>query len=1683
MRGAQRSGVIAAGLVTLFLISLVPLIHPPTVQPLSEDEPSAPFEASTLGQATAITVGSWPDGANQRVSISVPDGHAIETLELGIEASDLSDSVASSWTGAGDFDQGSVYDGMDVNGSELALLPQGWTYDFEGVNPFTLGGTNVWYYGADTTLGAGGANSGTSALYTYNGNYPNNMGGPYWATSPVMNCGGCSGAWNLKFMKRLGVESSYYDHAYVSVKSTTGNWVNVWSNPQSTINDGSYTQQTVSITNYVQNNPNFQVRFGLGSSDGSVQYTGWNIDDVEILPAASGISTGEGNWTSSTFGPSDLGRGEERSYGFMHMDATIDPSSVFEWQLLDGQTMMPIPGFEHMTDTQVDLGIIDWREYPSARLQIHMLQGSGGGVSKIRSISFDGQISKTFDTDPSANGWDIQSGAWQSSGVISSSGDTTSEVYYLRSGFSAIKTANLVTGPGFMEVTTDGGDTWVPVDSQGNLNLDEPKFMAQFRMRSSGGTYSWDAFEVELVRTSVVHGLRFDIGLDGISEWSLERNGLGSLGLQDELLNGDKWDLLATSPSGTANFDVALPIDGVDAFQFAVASPSAELSNPFMAMSVNGQDILNRGLSNLQDLQIITLTDAELNSLNTGLQQATNTVGISSLEMATLQIRIGSSLSSGDVLLGGILSPYNSSLTLNLNAADPLVIGLNDALSGVVAVQGEKEITLPVRMDGTGSILLTVNDVQTQASVEPISIIVNNVSNTLVPSNDWIETTSTFDFAGIGVTDAITHAEQSSWEVELNLIAPTSQASIRCPVNALPISPITLSACTSTGIPLIWFDDGDSGSIEAIGSGSFLELHHRFKFPDSWNDEPSAVIAVNLLAPSGPMLPVSASFGLGNDQGVENDISLESWSVLSSNGIRSTPSHNYLRAGEVVNIEVVLGFEGSDEGTPRSGQALVRFLVDGTEYATSSSYTNGVALFPYSIPTGRSSMELGVEVIPLRGQGAVYQVNTSFTFLFDNVAPTLIESDVETFDHRESSPITPLHFTISDRPNLPTHAKAYVWTSWLDDADQDGTMDYDEVRMNDLIQPEDLTPLMDDYSLILDTSDGTFGDYFVGWLEVADSAGHLMAGSGSFASPLFHVQINDNGAPSLGASSIGWSQGVNPWIHPGESTTIQVPIWEKNGIFDIAEINLSLASNTPFPTSISWNQSSGVCVSSHNFINIESCSLIPTEQDDLFSRNGEFVANFSIDWGYDADTSLVRVPHITMLDQTGQSNRFTLEQLGWKFSSEIVFDEESLSINLGDEPTDSLGYWVKPRTTFDLSGSLIWYRTEQPVLQDLDVAMDLGENSAVLEAINGTFSGTIMAPLIEDTYGLTGGLYDAPNGAIYRGDNSAFIWFIVDNQAPQVTAIDRPSENSELEEEDWKNLQFELRLNENARLDESSLQLHWSLNEAGLGINSYVYDNGSLPLEILGERLSGESIPVRCVLDLDELMLPVFRTSPVELRIWVTGTDSAGLQVDNFQNDIDSPLRVWSLEQRVAIYSFTKVEMDPKSDIHQGDYVEVATMISNTGLADGEAQVIVNLVESTGARTQLDARTLAVQSGETILYDYTWKPTRDGTMWLEINIVNGPSIQSSTVRVDEPRSEGVLGSISSVNSSLLVVVGLLTMSLVGLLVYGLRREDVQQPQLAQSNQSPPVKKLETTPSSGPYGAPQEASSPGENPYQ
>ena len=165
--GSMRFRSVA--MVTLFLLSTLLQGYAPTDSSMLDGDSMAQ-QAITLGQAESITIGSFPDGASTKIEIEIPDGKAVQSLDVDVEPARLQSSMAHSWTESSDFSTGTTYDGMDVNGSSLSILPQGWEWDFETANHGWTLGSPAWLWGFDTTLGqAGGTSSGTKALYTYNG--------------------------------------------------------------------------------------------------------------------------------------------------------------------------------------------------------------------------------------------------------------------------------------------------------------------------------------------------------------------------------------------------------------------------------------------------------------------------------------------------------------------------------------------------------------------------------------------------------------------------------------------------------------------------------------------------------------------------------------------------------------------------------------------------------------------------------------------------------------------------------------------------------------------------------------------------------------------------------------------------------------------------------------------------------------------------------------------------------------------------------------------------------------------------------------------------------------------------------------------------------------------------------------------------------------------------------------------------------------------------------------------------------------------------------------------------------------------------------------------------------------------------------------------------------------------------
>ena len=63
-------------------------------------------------------------------------------------------------------------------------------------------------------------------------------------------------------------------------------------------------------------------------------------------------------------------------------------------------------------------------------------------------------------------------------------------------------------------------------------------------------------------------------------------------------------------------------------------------------------------------------------------------------------------------------------------------------------------------------------------------------------------------------------------------------------------------------------------------------------------------------------------------------------------------------------IQAHLGFEGDEGTSPRTGHALVRLLVNGNEYGSTSIINEGIASIPWVTPVVGETVELEIDIQP-----------------------------------------------------------------------------------------------------------------------------------------------------------------------------------------------------------------------------------------------------------------------------------------------------------------------------------------------------------------------------------------------------------------------------------------------------------------------------------------------------------------------------------------------------------------------------------------------------------------------------------------------------------------------------------------------------------------------------------------------
>ncbi len=178
-----------------------------------------------------------------------------------------------------------------------AAVPQ-MVHDFALDNDPGWSTTGAWAFGQpagggshnkDPNSGHTGAN-----VYGYNllGDYPNSMSTTRWLTTTALNCSNVTGV-ELRFRRWLGVEGlPGDDHASIAVSNDGSMWTTVWENGTSTVSDSSWVLKTYSLSSSADNQATVYVRWGMGPTDGSTTYPGWNIDDVQVWGVVHNTCTG-----------------------------------------------------------------------------------------------------------------------------------------------------------------------------------------------------------------------------------------------------------------------------------------------------------------------------------------------------------------------------------------------------------------------------------------------------------------------------------------------------------------------------------------------------------------------------------------------------------------------------------------------------------------------------------------------------------------------------------------------------------------------------------------------------------------------------------------------------------------------------------------------------------------------------------------------------------------------------------------------------------------------------------------------------------------------------------------------------------------------------------------------------------------------------------------------------------------------------------------------------------------------------------------------------------------------------------------------------------------------------------------------------------------------------------------------
>ena len=1614
----RRSHAQAVGLVVLFVMSTwLGLVAPASEQPAVLAEETAVLNVGQ-GDTRNLTLTGAP---NTQLKLDLVDGEPLVSAEMTFTPRVLPTQSGFVWDEAADWNHpDAISNGSSVSPTNGALTGSspGILWDFNTNNQgWTFSNS---YTGRITTPACGFNGTTGGALRTY--------AGSTYGTSPVVNLAGGANvpfhAWVHEGRSGCGETPDAGENLQFQYKTSTGSWTMFH-----TFNAAGFSGTPKTNFQYMTTLPaaalHANAQFRIHQTSGSSTCCDyWFVDDIHIATPP------ESNWTSPTLGHK-AGSTQplaEDTYAPLHLQADIPAGSFLNWSVLNTAGEV-VPGMHGSNELHIPLNLLDHTLVDQFRVHLEF-RGSASGMPEVHSIAGDGAHRAHFITDPSERGWTLIDAVHvEGVGVSGLPNGSLTGPWLLANAplYDALLEGTILDGqpqvrfhPG--QAGTNITLPYTPSVNQSSVGM-QVRVVAQ--MPADGNMSNASSWTVEALHLNMYGGQHparpmRDFNLDQRYEWGGEDTRVGTWGWQDRFANGEERMELSLTSGAPTDARLWVPQDDLTSFGFGYAAEAG--SGLDIALFVQNTLVANRTTNGTSAGQI-HLNATELAAFTSALASTSSSVNILGTDFTEARIEVSG---NGVTVLSGLRATYPATNTIVAQADSSFVMGVNEARTSVQAVGGVQSIPLPFMAEERGGLTVEVVSLQTSSTVALQDGGMVDVRPVLTSSKEW-QTIST-EYKVIGAT--VTHHR-------LDLFSKSNHATLLFPAEGG--GPAGLGDADL-------IDLHPTDAIVITEDGTNVMTNITFRLRPQWDDESQLTVTSRLMLQNGVIsIPFAHTWGGGSTQGYENDLELKAV-VFSENDVPMSPSRQYLRGGETMNVSIEVGFENVNARRGFvDGDAEVILYRDGTAVRNTTQLDGSFWNFTETIPFTYGDVEWEVGLVSLNGSSVVAPGSLSRTFTVDSVKPRVMSTSMHRYDHRTPSPTQVIQVTISDQPVLPNTMTAMVWKEWADDANNNGWPDAGEYNPVSMLVPTDLTANQGVYTLMMDDTAGSLGQKVAVYLDGTDPSGYPVQDGGSAEEDeqLFTYQLAIDGAPDLPTDAFSWSNGRMAWLHPAQPYELNVKITEPNGGSDLATVEVMLASNQGSDTmSIEWSFESGACTTTSTHLIVDQCTMLGANGiADPYEQDLNLNIHLRFGWNTPDLGDNRREPAILVVDRAGQEELRNFPEHRWRFSAGLGVPEETVSLYLTRGSFLGDGARVTPLTPMEISGGLVFTETSTVPAFDCRVDVLFAGQTVSAVAKEGVWSVALEAPVASGSVPMTWEVGCLEGQGIDTTDQETSVkWILVDGTGPEPQEVLSPRPRAVLGGE---NHDVRVVVEELGGLDVPSLELVWQVEDIETGD---IVRSGREPLSLEGGAIDGLRLELVAEMNLSSITNDML-IDRMEVKISIAGRDLAGNPVTGLGGNLNDPfLAVWNMEWLQPKFTVAPSALTYSRLLMEvGDTTSIQLELENIGTLEGEIGVVFHNVNSAGERTLIQRSTFIADAGTVGLLAVDWRTEEAGVQWVEATLDNGMTASGPTINVrtaEEPSfTEKVFGDVNPVIGS---ITGLLLVAVVVTLLAWMRRMTVNQ---------------------------------------